>query len=262
MIKKIFCSLFLSFFLLACSNVPITGRKQISLVSQEQIVSLSSAQYNDFVTKNPPLKDNDAELVKKVGTKVAAAVQTFMRQEGLQHEIAGYNWEFTLIKNDQKNAWALPGGKVVIYTGILPVAAGEDGLATIIGHEIAHVIAKHGSERMSQEILLKYGYATLQQVIGEDPGMAKSIFLEVYGIGGNLGMLKYSRTHEYEADRLGIIFTSMAGYDPKKALEFWSRMSAGSTSSVPEFMSTHPSSVSRINRIKELMPEFMSYYNK
>lgn len=262
MIKKILCAVFLSIFLMACSNVPITGRKQLSLVSNQQVVEISEEQYREFIAKNPPLKNSDADLVKRVGSRVSRAVEEFMINEGRQYQLSGFNWEFNLVENDQVNAWALPGGKVVVYTGILPVAGGEEGIATIIGHEIAHVIANHGNERMSQELLLKYGYATLQDVLGEDPGLAKSVFLEVYGIGSSLGMLKYSRTHEYEADELGIIFTAMAGYDPRKSLEFWERMNAESTVSVPEFLSTHPSSVSRINRIKMKMPEFMGYYNR
>ena len=178
--------------------------------------------------------------MKRVGAKISKAVEEFMIKQGRQYQLSGFDWEFNLVNNKEKNAWALPGGKVVVYSGILPIAGGEDGIATIMGHEIAHVVANHGNERMSQELLLKYGYATLQDVFGENPGLAKSVFLEVYGVGSSLGMLKYSRTHEYEADRLGIIFTAMAGYDPRKSLEFWERMSADSTASVPEFLSTHP----------------------
>ncbi len=262
MLKKIVCATILSIFLAACSNVPITGRTQLSLISQQQIVDLSDAQYSEFIANNPPLKNKDAETVKRVGARISKAVEEFMIKQGMQYQLSGFNWEFNLISNEEKNAWALPGGKVVVYSGILPIAGGEDGIATIMGHEIAHVVANHGNERMSQELLLKYGYATLQDVMGENPGLAKSVFLEVYGIGSSLGMLKYSRTHEYEADRLGIIFTAMAGYDPRKSLEFWERMSADSTVAVPEFLSTHPSSISRINRIKESMPEFMGYYSK
>jgi predicted Zn-dependent protease len=262
MFKKIVCAAILTIFLAACSNVPITGRTQLSLISQQQIVDLSDAQYSEFIANNPPLKNSDAEMVKRVGAKISKAVEEFMIKQGRQYQLSGFDWEFNLVNNKEKNAWALPGGKVVVYSGILPIAGEEDGIATIMGHEIAHVVANHGNERMSQELLLKYGYATLQEVFGENPGLAKSVFLEVYGVGSSLGMLKYSRTHEYEADRLGIIFTAMAGYDPRKSLEFWERMSADSTAAVPEFLSTHPSSISRISRIKESMPEFMGYYSK
>jgi predicted Zn-dependent protease len=264
-VLKIFLTflIFLSGWMIqSCSTVPITGRQQLSLLPESQLIAMSISNYDQFLSENK-LSDNQrqVEMVTRVGDKIAKAVIQYMDQNGMGDRIKGYNWEFNLVDEDVPNAWCMPGGKVVVYTGILPITQTEEGLAVVMGHEIAHAIARHGNERMSQAMLIETGGLALAAAVDEKPEETKALFMMAYGVGTSVGVsLPYSRAHETEADKLGLIFMAMAGYDPNQAVGFWERMSAAGGQKPPEFLSTHPSDQSRINNLKTFMPEAMKYY--
>ncbi len=246
-----------------CYKNPVTGRSSVNLVDEGQMRSLATQQYATFLSQNPPVSTNgsrDAEMVQRVGSRLAAAVQQYLTQKGQQSLIAGYQWQFNLVSNSQANAWCMPGGKVVVYSGIMPLVQNETGLATVLGHEIAHAVSRHGNERMSQELLVQAGGAALSVALANKPGQTQSIFNAVYGVGGQLGTLAYSRKHESEADHIGLIFMALAGYNPSEAVNFWQRMSANAGQKPPEILSTHPADATRINQIREWLPEAMTYY--
>jgi predicted Zn-dependent protease len=252
-------------FIQACSVVPLTGRKQLNLVPESEMISMSFSSYTDFMKVNPPSTDKaNTNMVKEVGSDISAAVIKYFNDNNLASRLEGYQWEFNLVKNDSTpNAWCMPGGKVVVYSGILPYTRDKNGLAVVISHEIAHAVARHGNERMSQELLVQFGSIALSEAISQKPEQTKSIFNSAYGIGSQVGvLLPFSREHELEADRLGLIFMAMAGYDPQGAIPFWERMSAMGGKKPPEFISTHPSDASRISKIKAAMPEALQYYKK
>jgi predicted Zn-dependent protease len=248
----------------SCSVVPLTGRKQINLLPESEMIAMGLTNYSVFLKENPPSTDKQgAAIVKEVGEKIADAVNRYFTENGIQDRLAGYKWEFNLVNDATPNAWCMPGGKVVVYSGLLPLAAGKDGLAVVMSHEIAHAVARHGNERMSQQLLAQLGGIALSQAIKEKPEETKNIFMSAYGIGSQVGLLlPYSREHELEADRLGLIFMAMAGYDPNSAVAFWERMSAAGGATPPEFLSTHPSDKSRIEKIKAAIPEALKYYKK
>ncbi|MFV0484016.1 MAG: M48 family metallopeptidase [Bacteroidales bacterium] len=247
-----------------CSRVPLTGRSQLSLVPENQMVSLSLTQYQQFLTENKvSASTTNTAMVQRCGKKIAAAVEEYLRQNGLESRISDFNWEFNLVESEEPNAWCMAGGKVVVYSGLLPIAQNEAGLAVVLSHEVAHAVARHGSERMSQQLALQYGGVALSTVLANQSGSTQSLVNQVYGIGGNLGVLAYSRTHEYEADKMGIIFMAMAGYDPSVAVDFWQRMAQMSgTSETPELMRTHPLDEKRIAAIQEILPNAMEIYNR
>jgi predicted Zn-dependent protease len=255
-----------SFILGGCSTVPITGRRQLSFVPNSIVTSMSIEQYNTFLSENKVSTDSQkVALVKRVGQNIVAAVNEFCKKNCDKDPFAGYNWEFNLVEDPQINAWAMPGGKVVVYTGILPVTQNEAGLATVIGHEIAHVFAGHGEERMSQQLLTQLGGVALSTALQKQPEQTQQIFMSAYGLGSQVGiLLPYSRLQESEADHLGLIFMAMAGYDPHEAVGFWQRMAAAGKgqSKPPEFLSTHPADETRIKNIESLIPEAMEYYKK
>lgn len=250
------------FSMLACSSAPITGRTQILIVPKYEVLEQSSLQYEEVKKESKILNNQDSIRVKKVGNKIAASVEAFLNSDPAYAGMADdYSWEFNLIESEDVNAWCMPGGKVAVYTGILEYAEDEDGLAVIMGHEIAHAVAEHGRERMSQELIKNYGAATLSSVFSQNPTVATNVFSQAYGISSELVTLKYSRDHEKEADKLGVIFMAMAGYDPNTAVDFWERMAADKEAEPLEFFSTHPNSVTRIQLIKEYIasPEFSKY---
>ena len=258
-------SLTLLFSITSCvEKVPITGRKQLSLVPESELVAMSLTEYQTFLSGHAPLPITDAraQMVKRVGEKIKAAVTQFMNDKGLSSGIAGYQWEFNTVNEDAVNAWCMPGGKVVVYTGLLPVTMDESSLAIVMGHEIAHAIARHGNERMSQGLLVQAGGVALSVALSQKPQETQNLFLQSYGITSQLGMLKYSRTHESEADKMGLVFAAMAGYDPNVAVAFWERMAAQGGQKPLEFLSTHPSDETRIKDIKEFLPEALKYYKK
>ena len=255
----------LIFALAACSTVPITGRSQLSLVSAAQMQSMSYSQYDAFLKENRLSSDRQkTEMVQRVGYRIQRAVEKYFAAANMSSRLNGFQWEFNLIADDQVNAWAMPGGKVVVYEGILDVAQDETGLAVVMGHEIAHVVANHGAERMSQSLMAQMGGMALDLALQNRPAQTRALWLQAYGLGAQVGaILPYSRLHEAEADRLGLIFMAMAGYDPSRAVSFWRQMSASSkNSNTLEFLSTHPSDATRIAKIKQTLPEAKRYYRK
>jgi len=267
MIKnKILYSAVLCFFLVilpSCSQVPITGRKQLNLVPDSIMNNMSLQSYREFVSQNK-LSNNakQRQMVTRVGRKISKAVQKYSSEHDISLE--GYEWEFNLVEDPAVNAWAMPGGKVVVYTGLLPIARNEAGLAVVMGHEIAHAIAKHGSERMTQGLIVQMGGMALSKALAEKPAQTHNLFMKSYGMGTKVGVvLPFSRTHESEADHLGLIFMAMAGYNPNVAVDFWQRMaSAKKGASPPEILSTHPADETRIKNIKKLIPKAMKYYQQ
>jgi predicted Zn-dependent protease len=261
--SKIFIILALCSLLAACATVPLTERRSLHLVSDSELLSLSVDQYTKTLKESKLSQDpQKVQMVKKVGEKIAQATADLLKEKGLESEIQNYHWEFTLIDDPKTvNAWCMPGGKVAVYTGILPIAGGETGLAVVMGHEIAHAIAKHGNERMSQGLLVQLGGVGLSVALGTNAGLTQDIFMQAYGAATQVGvLLPYSRLQESEADHIGLILMAKAGYDPREAIPFWERMNKEGGSRPPEFLSTHPAPKSRIDNIKALIPEAMKYY--
>ncbi len=251
-------------FLVSCSTVPLTGRKQLNMIPSNELMSMSYQQYGDFLKENPPVNNTpDALMVKKVGTNIQHAVEQYLANNKMSDLLDGYRWEFNLVNDNQVNAWCMPGGKVVVYQGILPVTQNETGLAVVMGHEIAHAIAEHGGERMSQELLRTAGSVGLSVALQDQPEETQALWMMAYGAGTEVAaILPYSRLHESEADHLGLIFMAMAGYNPEEAVSFWQRMSASASGQKPpEFLSTHPSDQTRIANLQKWMPEAMKYYS-
>ena len=245
------------------STVPITGRKQTLMVSDQQVLSLSNQQYSEYMkTAKPSTNKANTEMVKRVGQRLANAVENYLRNNGLQNELQNYAWEFNLVQENQVNAFCMPGGKIVVYEGILPVTQDETSLAIVLGHEVAHAVAKHSAEQMSTQIKQQYGaqaLSVLMQGAGVSSGL-QSIAGTVFGLGAKGFSAKYSREHESEADHLGIIFAAMAGYDPQAAVSFWQRMSAATGGGSTSWLSTHPSDATRIKQLQGWMPEALKYY--
>jgi len=252
-------------FVQACATVPVTGRRQLDLVSSSEINTMSATQYQDVIKKGP-LSNNiqQTEMIRSVGKRIQGAVEKYMASKGWSDQLQGFNWEFNLIQDDKTvNAWCMPGGKVAFYTAILPICKDENGVAVVMGHEVAHAIANHGRERMSQGLIEQMGLGTLSAAIGQNPTATQQIFMQAVGMGTNVGMLKFSRQHESEADHIGLIFMALAGYDPNLAPAFWKRMiDMNKGEKPPEFLSTHPSDETRIKDLESWMPEAMSYYKK
>jgi predicted Zn-dependent protease len=263
--KRWLVSLLIGMVLVAtgCSEVGITGRRQLNFVPESIINSMSVQQYSQYLSENKVIANTqNSEMVKRVGSRIVAAVDEYARQNMESNPFEGYEWEFNLVQDDAVNAFAMPGGKVVVNTGILPVTQDETGLAVVVGHEIAHVFADHGAERMSQGLLVQMGGIALSQALKEKPEATQQLFISSYAVGSQVAlMLPFSRLHENEADRLGLIFMAMAGYDPREAPDFWQRMAAQKSGGAPpELLSTHPADSTRIRNLKELIPEAMEYY--
>ncbi len=262
--KKIISLVLLTCVLAACSSVLLTGRKQLLLVPDSEVLAMSLQSYKQFID-SVPLSTNktNTALVKKVGKNISTVVEKYLKANGLEAEIANYAWEFNLVKDPSVNAFCMPGGKIVVFEGILPVTQNEFGLAVVIGHEVAHAVAKHSSERLSQQMLLQYGSTITEVLVSNKSDITRTGVNALYGLGAQYGiMLPYSRKHEYEADQMGLIFLAMAGYNPTEAVSFWERMAANSANKPMEFMSTHPSDANRIAKLKALLPEAMKYYKK
>ena len=252
--------LVLVFTVAGCTTAPITGRKQVKLVSDTAMIAQSAGSYREVIAEGP-LSTNrqQTEQVQRVGERIAAAVETYFRDQNRSELVSGFEWEFNLIEQDVPNAWCMPGGKVAFYTGILPFTRDETGLAVVMGHEVAHAVVGHGAERVSHA-MIQQGGGYLLSLFSKNSDYHGAI-MEVYGLGSELGgILPYSRVHESEADRLGLIFMAMAGYNPQASIGFWSRMAAAGNGAPPEFLSTHPSDETRIRELNEHMPEAMGYY--
>ncbi len=255
----------LFFILQSCATVPLTGRRQLDLIPDASMLSMSFQQYDQFLAEHPLSKDGVAtKMVLRVGDRIQKAVEQYFDDHNLSGELVGYEWEFNLVEDETPNAWCMPGGKVVIYTGILPITENEAGLAVVMGHEIAHAIARHGNERMSQGLVAQTGGMLLMKSLEEKPEQTQALWMTAFGLGSQVGvMLPFSRLHESEADHLGLIFMAMAGYNPQEAALFWQRMQEMKGGAAPpEFLSTHPADETRIEQIEKLMPMAMEHYQK
>jgi Zn-dependent protease with chaperone function len=253
-----------SVLLFSCNKNAITGRKQFALFPESTLQQQSLSEYRSFLSKNKVVaqaKGNDAEMVKRVGSRIANAINTYYAKKGLSKELDGYNWEFNLVNNNEVNAWCMPGGKVVVYTGLLPITQNEDALAVVLGHEITHAVAHHGNERMSQATLAQ-GLQVAGNIFTQNKELANKIFTSVFAPGAQVAfLLPNSRKQEHEADRFGLNFAAMAGYNPREAVAFWQRMSNAGGKKPPEFLATHPSDEKRISNIQKHMDEALSYYH-
>ncbi len=256
-------TLCLVFLIASCASAPVTERRGLHLVPDSELTSMSFQEYNKVLKSSKLSTDaTKVAMVRRVGQRIAAASEELLEETGRGSDIRNYKWEFNLIEDDKTvNAWCMPGGKVAVYTGLLPIAQDENGLAVVMGHEVAHAIAKHGNERMSQGLLAQFGAIGLSLALARSPGVTSDIFMQAYGVGAQVGfLLPYSRLHESEADRIGLVLMAKAGYDPRSAVALWQRMNARGGARPPEFLSTHPAPESRIRDIESLIPEAMQYY--
>lgn len=265
MVKKISAFFLVISAVVACSTNPVTGRSQFKLVPEQELQSMANQQYREFLSENrtlSPSADRDAEMVRRVGQRLAASVSSYYKNQGIGQTLEGFKWEFNLVNNNQANAWVMPGGKCVVYTGLLPITQNEAALANVIGHEISHAIFQHGNERMSQGLAQQLGGVALQVAMASKPAATQNLFLQAYGAGSTvLGILPFSRKHELEADRYGMRWAAMAGYNPREAVALWQRMEKASNGQKPpEFMSTHPSEGRRIEQLQRYLPEALKYY--
>lgn len=253
-----------SYLFTSCGTVPLTGRKQMLLVSDQQVLTASLGQYQEYIKTAPLSSDNvRRNMVVRVGQRIAAATNAYLKQNGLEAEIKNFQWEFNLVKDDAVNAFCMPGGKIVVYEGLMKIVASDDELAVVVGHEVAHAVAKHSNERMSQQIMAQYGAAVLGQAISKQTQAIQQVAGSVYGLGAQYGvMLPFSRKHESEADYMGLILMTIAGYNADAAIPFWQKMSASGGGQVPEFMSSHPSGSTRIRDIERALPAIKDKYGK
>jgi predicted Zn-dependent protease len=250
--------------LTACAQVPITGRRQVKLLPNATLNTMALTEYQKFLSSHTLSQDAaKTEMVRRVGRKIQAAVTNYFTVKKQTKYIQGFKWEFNLVEENTVNAFCMPGGKVVVYTGLLPVALNDDGLAVVMGHEIAHAIAQHGNERMSQGLAAQAGGLALSAAMSSKPAETQKLFMQAYGVGTQVGaLLPFSRLHESEADELGLIFMAMAGYNPDEAAPFWQRMDKGSGNQPPEWLSTHPSHATRIEKLKAAVPKARSFAAK
>jgi predicted Zn-dependent protease len=248
--KKLYWIFFILLLFFGCVTNPLSGKNTMAFVSNRELFNMSFTQYNDFLRENAVVRNTaEAEMVTRVGRKIAEAAQKWLTAEGSPNYLNDYRWEYNLVKDDTINAWCMPGGKIVVYTGILPVTQTEAGLAVVMGHEVAHALLNHGQQRMSANVLQQLGAVTLSVFTDSD------LLMAAYGMGSTLvGTLPFSRKHESEADQYGLILMAIAGYNPSEAVPFWQRMASRSGGTI-EFLSTHPSSSTRIKQLTEWTPE-------
>ncbi|MFM6994463.1 MAG: M48 family metallopeptidase [Sediminibacterium sp.] len=247
----------------SCATNKLTGASQLSLVSEQELQSLSASQYKEFLKSHEvisPSKDSRAAMVQRVGKKIATAVEKYFIDKNNKAALDGFAWEYNLVNDSAINAWCMPGGKIVVYTGILSYTINENALAIVMGHEVSHALLQHGNKRMSESMIKELGGVALSAALSKKPTQTQNIFNQAYGIGTEVGiMLPFSRKQELEADRFGLIWAVIAGYDPNEAIHFWERMQKASGQKPPEFLSTHPSDETRIEKIKSYLPEALSY---
>ena len=262
--KLIFAFMTAALLLSSCGSVPITGRKQLNLVSDQEILSSSLTEYNSYMQgAKKSGNTTQSAMVTRVGKKIAQATENYLNANGLSDEVKNFSWEFNLVQDDQLNAFCMPGGKIVVYEGLMKIISSDDELAVVLGHEVAHAVAKHSNERMSQQLLAQYGAQVVSGALSNKSAAVRSLANNVYGIGAQYGMmLPFSRKHESEADYMGLILMTIAGYNPDVAVGFWQKMSGGGQSSVPEFMSTHPSDQTRISDIQKNLPDIKKQYGQ
>jgi predicted Zn-dependent protease len=262
--KQMLLIILISVGVAACSKNSITGRNQLALLPESELRSMAASEYQQFLSKSKvvsPTSSKDAEMVRRVGSRLVSAINKYYSAKGLTNELEGYKWEYNLVDSKDVNAWAMPGGKIVVYTGLLPVTQNEAALAVVLGHEITHALAHHGNERMSQQMVAQ-GIGVVGGVLTSGNQQVSNIFNNVYGPGATVGvLLPNSRKQELEADHYGLIFTAMAGYNPREAIPLWQRMKAMSQGNrPPEFLSTHPAEDTRIEKLQQMMPEALKYY--
>lgn len=249
----------------SCQKVPVTGRKQVHLIPESEMIALAITQYSETIAASKVINGTaDANMVNAVGNKIAGAAEVLMKQSNQSARLQGFAWEYHLLENKEPNAWCLPGGKIAVYSGLLPISKTEAGLAVVLGHEVGHAIAQHGNERMTEQLAVQAGGTGLSILMAQKPAETQQIYQAAYGYGAQYGaVLPFSRLQESEADKIGLVLMAMAGYDPNEAVGLWERMKAASAgASIPEFMSTHPSDQRRIDDIKKFLPEAMKYYKK
>ncbi len=261
-LKGLLVATALPLLLVACGTVPISGRKSLNLVPESQIIQQSALQYTEYVRQMPHSDDpKKIERVETVCKRIAKAATVYLQQNNLSDLANQMKWEFTLIADRRVNAFCMPGGKIVIYTGILPLCATDDELATVVSHEVSHAIARHSNERLSTEILRHMGGRILVSAVGSTSAITNTVIQQAYGLGSQvLVSLPYSRKQEHEADQIGLVFMAMAGYNPEQAISFWQKMSQQGGSSQSELLSTHPSDANRIKAIGEYLPKAIPYY--
>ncbi len=265
MIQKFIPVILLSVMVSSCTENSVTGRKQLKLLPESELQSMASTQYQQFLSSNKVVAysgNRDAEMVRRVGQRITRAVTDYYASKGISNELAGYKWEYNLVDDKTVNAWCMPGGKIVVYTGLLPITQNEAALAVVLGHEVTHAIFQHGNERMSQALGVEAVNLGLQVAMANKPAETRNLFLTAYGAGATVGvLLPFSRKHELEADHYGLIWAAMAGYNPREAIPLWQRMEKASEGQhPPEFLSTHPSEGRRIQQLEKLMPEALQYY--
>ncbi len=265
MIQKITSFFLLSVMVVACSKNPLSGKNQLTLLPESELQSMAVTEYQSFLASNKVVSasaNRDAEMVKRVGNRIVKAVETYYAEKGMSDKLTGFKWETNLVQDPAVNAWCMPGGKIVVYTGILPITQNEAALAAVMGHEVSHALLQHGNQRMSQGLIQQLGGVALAVAVANKPAETQNLFMGAYGVGTTVGvMLPFSRKHELQADQYGLIWTAMAGYNPQEAVGLWERMEKASNGQKPpEFLSTHPSEGKRIDEIKAFMPEAMKYY--
>lgn len=264
--KKLFLLIILFSSLQACQRNAITGRNQLSLVPESEVQAMALAEYSQFINTNKVIQINsssNAVMVQRVGNRLINAITQYYKANNLSNELVGYKWEINLVEDKSINAWCMPGGKIVVYSGLLPVTQNETALSIVMGHEIAHALAKHGSERMSQGLIQQLGGVALSAAMQNKPAETQGLFNTAYGLGSNLGyILPFNRNNELEADKYGLMFAALANYDPREAIPFWQRMSQQGGAKPPEFLSTHPSDERRIADLQAMMPEVLKKYYK
>lgn len=259
--------LFFSSLLLfnSCSQNALSGKRQFTLLPESELQYLANTQYRQFLSSKRIVGNSmssDGAMVNRVGVRMIRAVNQLYSEKGLTDRLKGFDWEVNLVQDNQVNAWCMPGGKIVVYTGLLPIAQSEEALAVVMGHEVCHALLQHGNQRMSQSLIQQMGGAALSVALSNRPQETRNLFLSAYGVGSQVGlMLPFSRAHELEADRWGLILAAKAGYDPRAAIGLWERMEKAGNGNTPEFLSTHPTEGRRIEQLKRLMPEALMYYN-
>lgn len=265
MMRKVLSLFAIGAMFVACSKNAVTGRSQFKLLPESELQTMAVTEYQQFLTTNKVIASSankDAEMVTRVGQRITKAVQDYYASKGLSKELEGYQWEYKLVDSKDVNAWCMPGGKIVVYTGLLPITQNEAALAAVMGHEVSHAIFNHGNERMSQGMAQQGLGAALSVAVANKPAATQNLFMTAFGVGSNvLGILPFSRKHELEADHYGLIWAAMAGYNPQEAIALWERMEKASNGQKPpEFLSTHPSEANRIEQLKKYMPEALKVY--
>ncbi len=265
MIQKITSFFILSALLIACSKNALTGKKQLTLLPEAELQTMAIGEYQKFLSTSKVVgatSNRDAEMVNRVGQRIVKAVEAYYAEKGMSDKLTGFKWETNLVDDKSVNAWCMPGGKIVVYTGILLVTQNEAALAAVMGHEVSHALLQHGNQRMSQGLLAQVGQVALAVAVANKPQETQNLFLGAYGAGAQVGiLLPFSRKHELEADRYGLIWTAMAGYNPQEAIGLWERMEKLSNGQKPpEFLSTHPAEGRRIDQLNKYMPEALERY--